>query len=155
MPTTQRSNELIYARHADELTRFATVMVGPDDAPDVVTTAVLRAFESRQWPSVANPRAYLYRAVMNTARNWRRSAARRRRREQLIAGPVLVTDPEPRPDVRAAIESLSPQQRAVVYLTYWDDLAPEEVAARLGISIGSVRKHLGRARTQLRRRINE
>lgn len=102
-------------------------MVGPDDAPDVVTNARLRVFGSPRWSSVTNPRAYLYRAVANTARNWSRSAARRRRREQFIAGPVHMSDPLPRPDVRAAIESLSARQRAVVYLTYWDDLAPEEV----------------------------
>ena len=46
---------------------------------------------------------------------------------------------------------LSPRQQATVLLTYWDDLAPRDVAQRLGISEGSVRRHLARARARLRR----
>ena len=34
----------IYRRHAAELIRYATALVGPDDAPDVVTDGVLAAF---------------------------------------------------------------------------------------------------------------
>ena len=33
-----------YRRHAAELIRYATVLVGPDDAADVVADAVLAAF---------------------------------------------------------------------------------------------------------------
>ena len=47
--------------------------------------------------------------------------------------------------------SLSEQQRAVVFLTYWEDLAPAQVADLLGVSDGTVRKQLARARDQLRR----
>jgi RNA polymerase sigma-70 factor (ECF subfamily) len=46
---------------------------------------------------------------------------------------------------------LSPQQRAVVYLTYWDDLTPAQVAVLLAVSEGTVRKQLARARVHLRR----
>lgn len=45
---------------------------------------------------------------------------------------------------------LSIRQRAVVALTYWDGLAPDEVAATLGISAGAVKSHLARARAKLR-----
>ena len=54
--------------YADELTHFATGIIGPDDASDVVSTAVLRSFTSPSWPGVANHRAYLYRAVLNECR---------------------------------------------------------------------------------------
>ena len=46
---------------------------------------------------------------------------------------------------------LSPQQRAVVVLTYWQDLTPSAVAELLDVSEGAVRKHLARARKHLRR----
>jgi DNA-directed RNA polymerase specialized sigma24 family protein len=39
----------------------------------------------------------------------------------------------------------------VVYLTYWDDLTPTQIATLLHISEGSVKKQLARAREQLRR----
>ncbi len=46
--------------------------------------------------------------------------------------------------------ALSPQQRAVVFLTYWEDLEARSVADLLGVSEGTVRKQLGRARIRLR-----
>jgi RNA polymerase sigma factor (sigma-70 family) len=52
--------------------------------------------------------------------------------------------------VREAVGKLSVRQRAVIVLTYWADLDPPTVAERLGISEGSVRRHLARARAHLR-----
>ena len=45
--------EAAYRRHSDELIRYATVLVGPDDASDVVTDAMVRVFAStcRQFPT--------------------------------------------------------------------------------------------------------
>lgn len=151
MPITPRDTEL-YRRYADQLIRYATVLVGPGDAPDVVTDAVLSAFESRGWREVEHPRAYLYRAVLNTAASWKRSAGRRERRERIVAmrpAPTLST-PDGDLDVHRALAHLSPQQRAVVFLAYWEDLTPAEIATTLGVTDGSVRKQLARARAQLR-----
>ena len=58
--------------------------------------------------------------------------------------------PTPHPEVFAAVAALSPRQRAVVYLTYWEDLDPGAAAALIGISDGAVRRHLARARKTLR-----
>jgi RNA polymerase sigma-70 factor (ECF subfamily) len=58
--------------------------------------------------------------------------------------------PELEPEVSAAVAGLSPQQRAVVFLTYWDDLDPRSVGALLGVGEGTVRKQLNRARARLR-----
>jgi RNA polymerase sigma factor (sigma-70 family) len=55
------------------------------------------------------------------------------------------------PEVAMAVSNLSPQQRAVVFLTYWNDLDNRTVAQLLGVSEGTVRKQLGRARERLRR----
>ncbi len=124
----------VYEKYSDELIRFATTLVGPSDAPDVLSVAVIRALASSQWPGVSNRRAYLYRSVLNAARS-------RRRAEQ--------------PEVLVAIGRLSVRQRAVVYLTYWDDLDPAAAAELLGISEGSVRRHLARARANLRRTLRD
>jgi len=59
--------------------------------------------------------------------------------------------PEIMPEVARAVAHLSPQQRAVVFLTYWDDLDTSAVASLLGVSEGTVRKQLARARSQLRK----
>lgn len=148
-------NEDIYRKHSTELVRFATGLVGPFDAQDVVTEACLRAFQSRNWDAVTNRRAYLYRSVLNQARTHHRSTMRRRIREQATAGPDAV-DPSPVDlDVLRAVDKLSVQQRASVFLTYWEDLTPADVAARLGISEGSVKRHLARARARLKELLHD
>ncbi len=142
-----------YRRHATELIRYATVLVGPDDAPDVVTDAVLAAFASPQWSAVENRRAYLYRAVLNRSLSHRRSATRRRRRETVVAlrTPARVDAPDAAVDAHRALATLSEQQRAVTFLTYWEDQSPAQIAALLAVSEGAVRKQLARARDHLRR----
>jgi len=145
----------IYRSHAPELVRYANSLVGPNDAADVVSSAVLKAFTSKSWPSVENPRAYLYRSVLNEVRSQHRSRMRRLAREQRVASPEGVTMPEVRPEVLAALGALSARQRAAAYLTYFEDLDEKTVAERLGISAGSVRRHLGRAREKLRTILDE
>jgi RNA polymerase sigma factor (sigma-70 family) len=145
-----KTDEEIYRKYADDLVRFATGLVGPFDAPDVVTDACLRAFRSDGWQDVANHRAYLYRTVLNQARSHHRSTLRRRLREIRTAMPEVATPLEVDVDVLAAVDKLSVQQRASVVLTYWEDLTPAEVAARLSISEGSVKRHLARARARLK-----
>jgi len=148
-------NEEIYRSYASELVRYANSLVGPNDAADVVSAAVLRAFTSRMWSDVTNHRAYLYKAVLNEVRSAHRSTMRRQAREMRAAPPDRVEMPEVRPDVLEALGRLSTRQRAVAYLTYMEDLDESTVGERLGISAGSVRRHLGRAREKLRTILDE
>ncbi len=150
------NDEEIYRKYADELTRFASVLVGPDGACDVVSAAVLRVFGSSAWRQVSNERAYLYRAVLNESRMGARAERRRHALETRVAsGDAGETIRTPRPEILAAVLELSPRQRAVVYLTYWEDLDPTRVAERLGVSDGSVRRHLARARKRLKETLHE
>ncbi|MET0895573.1 MAG: RNA polymerase sigma factor [Acidimicrobiia bacterium] len=138
-----------YEKHAEDLLRYACVLVGPTDGEDVLADAMLKVFTSAQWSKVRDPRGYLFRCVLN-------QAAGRRRREGLRS-----TKEQTAQDARAAIGVtlsdelgllglLSVRERAVVYLTYWEDLLPADVAQLLGISEGSVRKYLARGRNKLR-----
>lgn len=47
-----------------------------------------------------------------------------------------------RSDVRAALGRLAPQQRACVVLRYYDDLTVSEIADRLGLADGTVKRYL-------------
>ncbi len=89
--------------------------------------------------------------LLNEARMRHRSRSRRERREwratELPDHVELLADPT----VRQAVGRLSVMQRAVVYLTYWEDLTSPVVAERLGVSEGTVKRHLARARNQLRK----
>ena len=53
-------------------------------------------------------------------------------------------------ELLAVLDSLSVQQRAVTYLTYWQDFSVAQVAEALGVGDGTVRRQLARARSRLR-----
>lgn len=150
-------NEELYRREVPGLMRVATSMVGAHDAQDVVSEAVVRVMTSRGWPRVENKRAYLYRAVVNEAKMLMRSRGRRRARELLVAGlsSGLTWTAVPRPDVHEALDRLSVQQRAVIHLVYWEDLPVGEAANLMGVSPGTVKRHLHRARERLRSVLDE
>ncbi len=149
------TDDELFRKHADELLGFATGLVGPSDAADVVSASFLAALGSRSWQLVANRRAYLYRCVANEAKKLHRTRSRRRRREQATALPEAVEPPDVRPDIVAAIKGLSLRQRAAIFLTYWERMTPAEVGESLGIGEGSVRRHLARARARLREELGD
>ena len=156
------SDEELYGKFSDRLIRFAATVVGAADAEDVMTDGVVAAMQSRQWPSVDDRVSYLYRSVLNAGRMHLRSAERRRGRESrswsrdgaVQRGVAASWSVEPAPEVRDAVASLSARQRAVIYLTYWEDLDEATTARRLGIGVGSVRRHLHRARTNIGRQLH-
>ncbi len=150
-----------YEAWADDLVRFATVLVGPSDAADVVADAFASLLrDGDRWSTIERPRPYLFGVVANQARMRHRAVGRRRRREAYVDA-VTVRPPagSPADEVAAAdalrlLAGLSPQQRAVTYLAYWEDWPIDEIAGRLGVSDGTVRRQLARARAALREELS-
>ena len=142
-------DEAIYAKYSDELVRFATVLVGPWAAEDVVADAVTRAISSSAWPAVANHRAYLFRVTLNQARQAYRGERRRMQRERRFTSPTGGSDVGVRIEVLQAMSRLSTRQRGVIFFTYWHDLSNEEVAELLQISKRTVQRELTAARRRL------
>ena len=142
--------------YAPELVRFATGLAGPDDAADLVSSAMVKAMWSNAWSDVRNPRAYLYRAVLNEARHSYKRSMRRGIAEAKAAVPAGVDShaSRVRPDVLSAVSDLSMRQRAVVVLAYWEDLSVAEIARRLHLSESSVHRYLDRAEQRLRRELH-
>lgn len=146
----------VYEKYSHDLVRFATGLVGPDDGPDLVSSAMLNVLWSPSWIQVENPRAYLYRSVLNEARKRHRTRMKRAGAEaRAAASPDIVAMGEVHPEVLEAVGSLSPRQRAIVFLAYWEDLTSAEIARRLELSEGTVRRHLSRAETRLRRLLDD
>lgn len=141
----------IYAKYASELLRFATSLVGPADAPDVVSEAVVKSMWSETWKSVVDPRAYLYQAVLNESRMHHRGTMRRNAREMKAASLDMVTVSVVGIDVWEAMGSLNVSQRACVFLRYWEGMTTVEIAEELAMSTRSVRRQLARARSSLGR----
>lgn len=139
-----------YEKHADALVRFAATLVGSADAEDVVSEAVVAVLRSAT-DEVNDMGAYLYRAVVSaSAKHWRSQNRRQARERRAVMGAPVPADRSVDSRIAAALDRLSAQQRAVVHLTYWEDLTPSMVAERLGVSDGSVRRQLARARKRLR-----
>jgi RNA polymerase sigma factor (sigma-70 family) len=148
----------LYERLAPELIHFATTLVGPSGAEDLLATGVLNALTSPRWPAIDNKRAYLYRCLVNEAHKQRRSTSRRLEREVRSARRT-VDDPGDRgrgagpgvldPTILDALRQLTVRQRAVIYLTYWSDLTPKQVGTALDSSLRTVERDLTNARTRL------
>jgi RNA polymerase sigma-70 factor (ECF subfamily) len=55
----------------------------------------------------------------------------------------------------AAVKTLSPQQQSAFHLRFIEELSLEEVAAVMGVEVGTVKSHLSRAVNALRQQRNE
>jgi RNA polymerase sigma factor (sigma-70 family) len=88
--------------------------------------------------------------LLNEAHKSRRSTGRRLNRElRVVHRNAIEMQQGLDPDVLAALKRLSVRQRAVIHLTYWADLAPQQVADTLGTSLRTVERELTNARTRL------
>lgn len=143
--------ERLWREHSRDLIGLATVLVGPTDAHDIAVDAFLRAALVADRPAVSNPRAFLMRSVVNRAHDLRRSNERRWRRDLAAVGPSSASGPDSFVDVRRAVSSLTLAQRSVIYFIYWEDRTEAQTADLLGVSPGTVRRHLVRARIHLRK----
>ena len=136
----------IWREHRGELVRYATVLVGPDAAEDVLSTVIERVLRRPGGlAGLRDARPYLYRAVLNQSRNHLRSTNHRRG----WSDPAVIPA-EARPEVVSAVGSLPERQRAAVYLRYWRDLPVGDVAGLMGCRAGTVKRYLHLARRRLR-----
>jgi RNA polymerase sigma-70 factor (ECF subfamily) len=130
-----------------------------DVADDVAQEAFVRAWRSLDRFELGRPFGpWVCRIAANLAVNHVRSP--RAREEGLPEGHAqtrssdpgplgAVLDAEARRVLDAAVEALSPEQRAVFVLRTGEELSYGEIAAALGISPGTVMSRLFRARERL------
>jgi RNA polymerase sigma-70 factor (ECF subfamily) len=126
-------------------------------AEDVVQEAFVRALDHvRVFRRADNPEAWLSRVAINIQRS-------RWRRLKRYAGlqPRLVERGTP-PDVRAetldlleVLAGLPAGQREAIVLHHLTDLPVDEVAAALGVPVGTVKSRLSRARVALARALDD
>jgi RNA polymerase sigma-70 factor (sigma-E family) len=142
--------------------RVAALLTGDwHAAEDLVQASLVKLY--RAWPGVdqvdGDPDAYLRRIMINTQRSWWRA---RWRREAPVAalpdGPGQGEDADQRAlavSIRQALRRLSPRQRAVLVLRYYEDLPEAEIASLLGCSAGTVKAHAHRGLRALRAVLGE
>jgi RNA polymerase sigma-70 factor (ECF subfamily) len=151
----QSDDAEIYEKHAGDLVRYATVLAGPDQAQDVVSTVVLKVLTRRNLSDLDDPRAYLFRSVLNESRSWARTrkakslALSRLIEQEAFDGPESVI--VERLTAADAVWKLSPRHRSAAYLVYWLDLPLEEAAHLMGVTTGAVKRYVHEVREQVRK----
>jgi RNA polymerase sigma-70 factor (ECF subfamily) len=155
---------VLFDRHATVLLRYLVRRVGPDAADNMLGEVFRIAFERRSTfdHTRADARPWLYGIATNLLANRRRQEARRlRATARLVAQRTANSAAEDDladtldardlwPVVADAIAALPDLERDVLLLHVWEELSYADIAASLGVPIGTVRSRLNRARTKLR-----
>jgi RNA polymerase sigma factor (sigma-70 family) len=146
--------EAIYRERFRAFLFSVTALLGDGEAAlDVVQDGFALALRRRDsYRREGSLEAWLWRIVLNVARDRRRSSRR------LAALPHLDTTAdasEPDSDVRALLLALPERQRLAVFLRYYADLSYEQIAEALGIRAGTVAASLNAAHAALRRDLEE
>jgi len=137
--------------------RVAVLLTGEwHGAEDLVQASLVKLY--RAWPRIdqlgGGPDAYLRQIIINTHRSWWRARWRRETpAAQLPDSPERADDADQRElasFIRQALGRLSPKQRAVLVLRYYEDLPEAEIASLLGCSPGTVKTHAHRGLRALR-----
>jgi len=124
-------------------------------AEDLAQEAFFAAF--RRWDALAaydNRGAWVRRVVANRAVSRRRRLGSEARALTRLggrrpAGPAHAEIPDRADEVWALVRRLPARQAQVFALTYVEDLSLDQIAAVLGISAGTAKTHLTRARAAL------
>lgn len=139
------ANAEVYLKHRADLLRYATSLVGPSTAEDVVSTVVLRTIRRRSLSELENPFAYLMKGVLNESRSiWRKAV-------HLPIGDLDLGEAPPEvSETLDVVWKLPVRQRAALFLFYWEDRPVSEIAGLMGISAGTVKRYLHNARNRLK-----
>lgn len=145
----------LYERHGLAVRRFVVRRVGIDDGEDLAAEVFVRAFRARS----------RYRSERETALPWLLGVAnhvisdhRRIERRRLAAlerllveGQELAASPDAglTLDVVRALRRLPGADRDTLLLLVWGELSRDEVAAALGVPVGTVNSRIARARKRL------
>jgi RNA polymerase sigma-70 factor (ECF subfamily) len=147
--------EVLVHRHRDRMWAVAVrTLADREEAADALQEALISAFRNAaSYRGEAAVTTWLHRVVVNACLD------RVRRRQARPTVPLGDTDPagrrdehgstETRIDVRAALATLPPAQRAAIVLVDMEDMSVAEAAQVLGVAEGTVKSRCSRGRAAL------
>jgi len=163
------SEELVLAHHRLVLSLATRLLGDREEALDLAQEVFLRVFRTlHSFRGQSSLRTWIFRIVVNQARNRQRWWRRRQRaaqvslEEQIRAnGEVILGADTSTPEaacaakelaarLQGALQRLPFEQRTAVLLREVDGLSYEEIAFSLGLAVGTVKSRLTRARQALR-----
>lgn len=148
---------VLVRRYQDRIFRFILRMVGSrDEALELAQDVLIKAFQALPgWRPEAEFRTWLFRIASNTATD----ALRRRKVVEFVAldenydvpgegaGPeVQLAAKQQLRALDAALNRLPPDHREILLLREVEDMSYSEIGAALGITEGTVKSRLARAR---------
>ncbi len=169
IPPGQAECEALYREHAARVTRLARLLLDDgQEAQDVAQEVFLKLL--RAYPVVDRPMRWgpwLAKVTVNACRDRRRSGWWRwwRGRHQPVEDVEIIDrapspegaalDAETRERIGRVFRQLPARQREAVTLRYVEGCSTREVADALGVTTGSVKRHLFRAVQRLRAALGE
>ena len=147
MDARAREIEAVYrSRYVPFRNALATVTGSYESARDAVQEAFTIALrERRSFRGEGSLEAWIWRIALRSALRMRAGT------ESVLNGsldPVLV-EAERDPELAAALRTLSPRRRLIVFLRYFADLSYAEIARVCGVSEGTVGATLAQAHEAL------
>jgi RNA polymerase sigma-70 factor (sigma-E family) len=138
---------------ADRLHRAALLLCGDHHlAEDLTQMTYAKVYA--HWATVSradSPIAYARTVLMRTFLSHRRLRRSGERPVGTLPDEALeVADPSTRLDLLGALNQLSPSDRAVLVLRYWDDLSVTQTAEILGLRESTCRNRAARALARMR-----
>jgi RNA polymerase sigma-70 factor (sigma-E family) len=126
------------------------------DAEDLLQATLAKAYQS--WDRIDDQAAldtYVRRVMVNThISGWRRRRVDEYPTDEIPDAPAAedaTSNSDLHDMVQRAIDRLPRQMRAAVMLRFYDDMTEPEVAAALGVSVGTVKSTVARAVAKLRK----
>lgn len=138
--------EAVYRQDGARLWRALYAFAGSENvASDAVAEAFAQALA--RGSAIRDVRAWVWRSAFRLAKG------DLKRQSSISHGAMpegVFHDAHPDEQLLAALQGLTPQQRAVIVLHYYADCPVREIARRTGINPLAVRAHLSRGRKHLR-----
>ena len=144
--------------HGDAVYRLAFARCrSTADAEDIFQTTFLRYFAAnRVYNDAEHEKAWLLRVCINACKDLQKSAWRTKvgaMPENYDTPDISATAQDASPQeeaIECAMQALSPDQRTVVHLHYFEDMSTGAIAQMLDMRPATVRSHLHRARIAMR-----
>jgi RNA polymerase sigma-70 factor (ECF subfamily) len=156
-----------FARWQGELLGTLYHLVGnTEDARDALQETFLKCWRHRdEVAGVENLKAWIFRIALNTGRDLRGAAWRRRRVPLAEDGIMNLVQPAPSEDrleraerldqLRRAVHDLRSEEQEVFLLRQNAELTYDDIATELGIPLGTVKTRMRLALTRLREALGE
>lgn len=148
--------------HGDAVYRLAFARCrNTADAEDIFQTTFLRFYASHiPFGNPEHEKAWLLRVCINACKDLQKSAWHRKvsAMPDGFDAPDTSARKEATPQEEAldeAMQRLSPEQRTVVHLHYFEGFSTGEIAQMLGMRSATVRSHLHRARIAMRNALED